>query len=126
MRELDAKTVLAIAWHQARVSPLRPVCDVNWRIAGGLASRLAAKTGTVAWYDAKADAVVIPAQYASVCADEMYAPTITHELTHAYQCLRMGFICFQFAKTFRRRLIEAEAVREEKRAQKILNVGVLD
>lgn len=118
-------TLAQIRRHQARVSPARQVDDVAWRVVGGWRGALAKSTGANAWYDAKADAVCIPAFLAGMAGDVMYAPTITHELTHAAQRQRMGLVAYLAAKTFRRSTLEAEAIAEEHRAQRILGVHVL-
>jgi len=125
MKEINASIVQAVATHQARISPMRPVSDVGWFWANAIASKMAQRTGICAWYDARRDAVVVPRQFKSMIADIMYAPTITHELTHAHQRKEMGLICYLMAKTFHRSNLEATAIQEEKRAQKILKVKVL-
>jgi len=124
MRKIPHGTILAISRHQARVAPLRAVVEVRWFFADGFGGRAAAATGTVAWYDAWRDAVVIPSHYESICTDALYAPTITHELTHAYQRARMGLCQYLATKVFMRSHLEDEAVREERRAETILGVSV--
>ena len=122
---LPPSTLAAISRQQARVAPSRAVADVQWRVVGGWRNGLAQKTGTNAWYDAVADCVCVPAYMLDMAADTLYQPTLTHELTHAAQRERMGLAAYLVAKTFKRSALEAEAVAEESRAQKILNVHVL-
>ena len=111
--------------HQFRIRPKRDSMSVGYRIVGGMAAKLAQRRGVTAWYNVKNDEICIPEFMADMVDDEMYAPTITHELTHAHQRQRMGLAGYLLSKTFRRGSLEAEAVSEEKRAQRIMNVNVL-
>ena len=110
---------------QDRVAPMRDSRSVEWRVVGGWRGEMAKRMGTNAWYDAASDEICIPEYLESMASDVMYAPTITHELTHAAQRQRMGLALYIVAKAFRRGALEAEAVAEEKRAQIILKVHVL-
>jgi len=111
--------------HQSRIAPARDSREVQYRVVGGWRGRMAQATGATAWYDAAADTICIPEYLADMMDSEMFAPTITHELTHAAQRKRMGLAAYLVAKTFRRSALEREAVAEEQRAQRLLGVSVL-
>lgn len=111
--------------HQFRIHPKRDSRSVGYKVVGGWRGRIAQQRGVTAWYNVKNDEICIPEFMADMVDDVMYAPTITHELTHAAQRQRMGLVGYLLAKTFRRGKLEAEAVTEEKRAQEIMKVSVL-
>jgi hypothetical protein len=99
--------------------------QVNWKWLDGPRNWLGERHGLCVSYRAVSNTVVIPRYLEPVAFDDIMLPSYVHELTHAAQCQRMGRPLFITTKTFRRGKLEAEAIREEKRAQKILGVHVL-
>jgi hypothetical protein len=116
MNKLPQDAVEMIALHQRRVMPLRDCSSVSWLVSGRVESIAAERAGVVAWYDARRDAVVIPAYLADMAGEVVFAPTITHELTHAYQRSELGLVRYLINKLLMRHKLEAEAEREELRA----------
>lgn len=125
MRPIDHETVAKFAFWQNRIASRRQVESLRWFWAGPVASTAAGKAGVVAWYDCLRDAVVIPAQYRAICGDVTFAPTIAHEITHARQRSDLGLCGYLFMKAFARRNLENDAIREERRAERLLEVSVL-
>lgn len=102
----------------AELQPLRPMRDpasVKWVWLRGPRNALGERVGLCASYRALTDSVAVPRYLADMAADRLMAPTYAHELTHAAQCKRWGFLGYEWRKTFSRTAVEAEAVAEENR-----------
>ena len=123
MREFSVAQAVSVWRKLMPVHPARTGIPFHW--ATGVVDATMARSGTVAAYLAYYDVILVPSAYDSMFADDIYIPTICHELQHAAQRNRWGFALYEFNKTFRRDMVEAEAVAEERRVQLLLGVSVL-
>ena len=111
----------------ARLVPLHPMCnpdDVSWTWLRDWTG-WRKKAGLNAAYLALTNSIGIPLYRDNMLLDDIMLPSYCHELCHAAQRRRLGFFAYIMKKGLARRLLEAEAVIEEKRVQALLKVHVL-